>query len=185
MNSENAVAKPYFITHTLQPIYNKYSKILILGSFPSVKSRENNFYYGHPQNRFWKVMPYVCTYSAITAHEPMIKEVTTIKQKTKLLLDNNIALWDVVYSCIITGSSDSSIKDVTPINIKQIFDIADIQAVFTNGGIATKLYAKYLEPITKLKAIQLPSTSPANARSTLEKLQYIWSKEISLYLKNQ
>ncbi|OJF77755.1 MAG: DNA-deoxyinosine glycosylase [Treponema sp. CETP13] len=171
-----------FVTHTLNPIYNEKSKILILGSFPSRKSRENNFYYGHPQNRFWNVISYICFKSNNQIKEQKLNQTSSIEEKTNLLLENNIALWDVIYSCTITGSSDSSIKNVTPVNIKNIFETANIKAVFTNGGLATKLYSKYLEPITKINPIQLPSTSPANARYSLKKLQQIWYKELSVFL---
>jgi len=185
MVKKNNAPKNTFVTYTLSPIYNKNSKILILGSFPSIKSRENNFYYGHPQNRFWDVIAYTCFKINNQSKKQNIHNTSTKEEKIKLLLTNNIALWDVIYSCTITGSSDSSIKDVTPNNIKKILDVADIQAVFTNGGLATKLYSKYLEPITNLKPIQLPSTSPANARFTLIKLQHIWSNEIASKIKNK
>lgn len=165
---KNKETKEIYVEHTLEPIYDKNSKILILGSFPSVKSRENKFYYGHPQNRFWKVL--ACVYNE--------KLPLTIKEKTEFLLRNNIALWDVIYSCYIIGSSDSSIKNVTPVNITQILDIANIEKVYTNGGLSTKLYKKYLLKIVGIKSISLPSTSSANTRYSLEKLEKIWTEKL-------
>lgn len=182
MRITNKNTEQRYVVHKLKPIYDKNSKILILGSFPSVKSREYEFYYGHPQNRFWKVINYVCTHSSNEKKKVTLQDSSNIKEKTKLLQTNNIALWDVIHSCTITGSSDSSIKDVTPVAIETIFATAKIKAVFTNGGLATKLYIKYLEPITNIKPIQLPSTSPANARYSLENLQNAWNKKINKIL---
>lgn len=154
------------ITHTFEPIYNKNSKILILGSFPSVKSRENNFYYGHPQNRFWKVI------SRIIAE----KEPTTIEEKKKLLLDNHIAIWDVIASCSIQGSSDSSIKDVVVNDFTDILQNSSIHTIYVNGNKAYELYHKYAEEQTGIKAVKLPSTSPANAAWSVDRLCEVWKQ---------
>ena len=153
------------ITHTFEPIYNKESKILILGSFPSVKSRENNFYYGHPQNRFWKVISKIVNE----------KEPTTIEEKKKLLLDNHIAVWDVIASCSIQGSSDSSIKDVVVNDFSDILQNSSIHTIYVNGNKAYELYHRYAEEQTGMKAVKLPSTSPANAAWNLKKLIDAWS----------
>ena len=154
------------ISHTFEPIYNKDSKILILGSFPSVKSRENNFYYGHPQNRFWKVI------AGIIGE----KEPVTIEEKKKLLLDNHIAVWDVIASCSIQGSSDSSIKDVVVNDFTDIMENSSIHTIYVNGNKAYELYHKYAEGNTGIKAVKLPSTSPANAAWSVERLCEEWKQ---------
>ena len=153
------------IVHPLKPLYNSDSKTLILGSFPSVKSRELNFFYAHPQNRFWKVV------SAIFNSEMPI----SIEEKTKLILDNNLALYDVIYSCDIVSSQDSSIKNVTPSNLTEVIKNSKIDRVFVNGKTAEFYYKKYLEKTLNLKCGVLPSTSPANATFSLEKLINAWS----------
>jgi len=158
------------VTHTFEPVYNKDSRILILGSFPSVKSRENNFYYGHPQNRFWKVMA-----SILEEDIPV-----TIEEKKSMLLKHNIAIWDVIASCSIQGSSDNSIKDVVPNDIKAVVDNSAIERIYANGGKAYELYHRYVEKYSGIKAVKLPSTSPANAAWNLEKLISAWSKLIKL-----
>ncbi len=150
--------------HTIDPIFSKNSKILILGSFPSVKSREVKFFYGHPQNRFWKVMS-----TLFESDVPM-----SIEEKKALLINNRIALWDVVGSCTVEGSSDLSIKNVIPNDICGLLKETDINAVFTNGRIASELYRKYVMPYTQIKDIRLPSTSPANASFGLAKLCDDW-----------
>lgn len=156
--------KEQHITHSISPVWDKNSKVLILGSFPSVKSRENGFFYGHNQNRFWKVISAV-----FDCHVP-----ETIEEKKLLLLQNGVALWDVIASCDIAGSADSSIKNAKPNDILPIIMKSKITAVFVNGNTAAKLYEKYLFPETKIKATVLPSTSPANARFTLEMLIERW-----------
>ncbi len=153
------------LLHTIPPVFNQNSKILILGSFPSVKSREAEFFYGHKQNRFWKVLANLLNESVPENAE----------EKKQLLLTNGIALWDVIKSCTITGSSDSSIKNVVPNDIEPILQKADISQIFTNGATADKLYKKYIYPTTKISTIKLPSTSPANAAFTLDKLLREWS----------
>lgn len=146
--------------HEFPPVWNKQSRILILGSFPSVKSREQGFFYGHPRNRFWKVLS-----SVFACEEPM-----TIEEKKKMLLTHGIALWDVIASCEIKGSSDSSIRNVVTNDFSEILQKSQVRAIFTNGQTAGKLYQKYVEKKTGLMATTLPSTSPANAAWTLERL---------------
>lgn len=150
--------------HIFEPIYNKESRILILGTFPSVKSRENQFYYGHPQNRFWKVL------AAIFEGNPL----NTIEEKKTFLLANRIAVWDVIASCDITGSSDSSIKNVVPTDLRIILRNANIEEIYANGATAAKLFHKYQEPMVHKAIICLPSTSPANAGYSLERLIEKW-----------
>ena len=154
------------ISHTFSPVYDEQSEILILGSFPSVKSREQGFYYGHPQNRFWKVIASICS-----------QEVpTTIEQKKEMLLKNHIAIWDVIDSCDIIGSSDSSIKNVIPADIVGLLEKTNIKTIFANGKTAGKLYEKFSEKATGLKITVLPSTSPANAMFSLERLITEWKE---------
>lgn len=151
-------------THTFEPIFDKNSEILVLGSFPSVKSRENNFYYAHPQNRFWRVVASV--YSC-----PVPK---TVEEKKNMLLSNKIAVWDVIKSCEITGSADSTIKSVIPNDLSEILSVADIKKIYANGKTAQSLYNKYIKKNTGVDIISLPSTSPANAAYSLEKLIKEW-----------
>lgn len=155
--------------HPIPPVYDSNSKILILGSFPSVKSREAGFFYGHPQNRFWKVLA-----ALLKDNLP-----SNIEEKRAFLLLHGIALWDVIASCSITGSSDASIKDVVPNDILPILKSAEVAQVFTNGKTADSLYKKYLLPQTGRNSICLPSTSPANAAWTLKKLCAEWEKILS------
>lgn len=157
------------IIHPIPPFYDKDSRILILGSFPSVKSREQKFFYGHPQNRFWKVIAGV--------FEDEVPE--TIEDKKAFLKKHHIALWDVIGACDIKGSSDSSIENVTPNDLTIILRTAHIGGIFVNGKTAEKYYRKYTEEKTGIKAVCLPSTSPANAVFGLDRLVTVWSKEIS------
>ena len=150
--------------HPIPPICDSDCRILILGSFPSVKSREGMFFYHHPQNRFWQVMAAVL--------EAPVPE--TIAEKTDLLLRNHIALWDVIASCEITGSSDSSIRSVIPNDLAPLLAAAPIKAVFCNGGTAFRLYNRYARQQTGLEAALLPSTSPANAAWSLPRLIEAW-----------
>ena len=152
------------LIHTIPPVFNEASRALILGSFPSAASREAAFFYAHPKNRFWRVMAAICG-----APLP-----ATIEEKTALLLENGIALWDVVYSCEISGSADSSIKNVVPNDLSIILNAAKIESVFTNGQKAHSLYKKYLEAQTGITASCLPSTSPANAAWSDEMLIERW-----------
>ena len=149
------------VTHPFAPIWDENSRILILGSFPSVRSRADNFYYGHPQNRFWRVL------TGLYA-EPIPQ---TVEEKKAFLLRHGIALWDVISSCEIENSSDVSIRNAEVNDLSAIFARADIRAVYTNGKAADKLYRKYHER----EAVCLPSTSPANAAWSLEKLLAAWS----------
>lgn len=146
--------------HSIKPFYNENSKILILGSFPSIKSREIGFYYSHPQNRFWGVLATVFN----------DKVPLTIDEKKILLKKNNIALYDVCASCEIKGSSDASIKDVVPSNLDEIINNADIKLIILNGKTAFNLYQKYFKNKYNIKTICLPSTSPANAKFTFANL---------------
>lgn len=150
--------------HEIPPVFDEYSKILILGSFPSVKSREGKFFYHHPQNRFWKVLA-----NLLNCECPI-----EIEEKKEMLLENHIAVWDVIASCEIEGSSDSSIKNVVPNDLKHILSIANIKQIYTNGATASKLYRRYCCDETGIEDIKLPSTSPANAMYTLEKLEREW-----------
>lgn len=154
------------IHHPINPIYDANSRILILGSFPSVKSREAGFFYGHPQNRFWKVTAAVCG-----ADVP-----TTIEEKKAFLLENYIAVWDVIQSCDIVGSSDSSIRNVVANDLNVILECADIRQIYVNGKKAEELYNKYIFPQIKREAICLPSTSPANAAWSVERLVEAWKR---------
>ena len=156
------------ITHEFEPIFDERSRILILGTLPSVKSREGQFYYHHPQNRFWKVLAKICK------TEPP----ATIAEKKAMLLEHGIAIWDVVQSCDIIGSSDSSIKNVTPADLSVILRQAPVKTIFLNGGKAWDLYQKYCAGMTDLPAVKLPSTSPANAAWSLEKLVTVWEEEL-------
>ena len=150
--------------HNIPPLFDENSEILILGSFPSQKSREAEFFYGHSQNRFWLVM------SAVLGEDPP----QSIEEKRKMLISHKIALWDVIKSCEITGSSDSSIRDVVPNNILGILEKSNIKRIFTNGKTAEKYYKKYILETTQIKATPLPSTSPANAAYSLERLVDEW-----------
>ncbi len=152
------------INHPIPPVYDRNSKILILGSFPSVASRENEFFYGHKQNRFWRVLAVV--------FDTVVPEST--EGKKAFLLNHGIALWDVIGSCDITGSSDSSIKNAVPNDISIILDNADIKNIYVNGKTALKYYNKYIRDNIGREAICLPSTSPANAAWSYEKLIIAW-----------
>lgn len=156
--------KNNMVLHEIKPVYDKDSRILILGSFPSVKSRESGFFYGHPQNRFWKVL----------AGLLQVKVPETIDEKKLMLLEHHIAVWDVIASCRITGSSDSSIKDVIPNDFTWMLSHSHIERIFSNGAASWKLYEKYVFQKTGIQAKKLPSTSPANAAYSLEKLQECW-----------
>ena len=154
------------IIHPIPPVFDKNSRILILGSFPSVKSRETGFFYGHSQNRFWKVI------SSLFGEETP----RTVEEKKDLLIRNGVALWDVLHSCEIRGSSDASIKNASPNDLSVILGAADIKAIFTNGAAAYKYYVRYAQPSTGRPAVLLPSTSPANAAWNTEKLIDEWKR---------
>lgn len=152
------------IIHPIPPLYSENSQTLILGSFPSVKSREAMFFYGHPQNRFWRLL------ALIFGEEPP----KTTEQKKRLVLSHNLALWDSIHSCTITGSSDSSIKDVVPNDLSVILDNSRVDRIFANGAASYKMYQKYIFPTTGTEAVKLPSTSPANAAYSLDRLYQEW-----------
>jgi hypoxanthine-DNA glycosylase len=160
------------IIHPIEPVFDGKSKVLILGSFPSVKSREQGFFYGHPQNRFWRVMAEVCGVDA----------PVTIEEKKHLLLDNGIAVWDVIHSCEISGSADSSIKNAVPNEISFILENSNIKQIYTNGKKADSLYKKYIEKSVGIEAVCLPSTSPANAAWSFEKLCECWKSQIKPHI---
>lgn len=152
------------IEHPFPPLYDEASRILILGSFPSVKSREQQFFYGHKQNRFWKVM--ACLLDCPVPG--------TIEEKKAMLLEHHVAVWDVIGSCDITGSSDASIQNVVPNDLTPVFESAQIRAVYANGSKSYELYQKYIYPRNGRKIVKLPSTSPANAAFSLERLVEQW-----------
>lgn len=151
---------PQTLQHTLAPVFDERSRVLILGSFPSPKSRETGFYYGNPQNRFWPVM-------AALWGEPVPPAPA---ERRAFALRHGIALWDVVASCSIAGADDGSIRGVSVNPLDLILSRADIAAIFTCGGKASELYKKYCLPDTGRAAIPLPSTSPANCRRSLTSL---------------
>lgn len=156
------------LDHPFPPVVDENCRILILGSFPSVKSREDGFFYGHPQNRFWRMLAAVLN-----------EEVPTdIPAKKALLLRHHIALWDVIASCEIEDSSDASVKNAVPVDISHVTSVAAIERVICNGNLAHKLYQRFLESQTGIKALALPSTSPANAAFSLDKLISAWQASL-------
>ena len=154
--------------HPIPPVFDENSRILLLGSFPSVKSRETAFFYGHKQNRFWKVISAV-----FDSSEPQ-----TIPEKKAFLIKNGIAVWDVIASCDIEGSADNTIKNVTPNDLSLILNNAKIEKIFVNGGTAARFYKRYIEPVIGISAITLPSTSPANASWSIDRLTNYWKIKI-------
>lgn len=153
------------VMHPFEPVWDEHSRVLVLGTFPSVKSRANAFYYGHPQNRFWRVLAALYGEAA----------PETIEQKKALLLRHGVALWDVLQSCDVTGSADASIRHPVPNDVAGLLLKAPIERVLCNGQTAARLYARFCEPLTGLAAAALPSTSPANAGCSLERLIAAWS----------
>lgn len=156
------------VKHPFDPVYDGRSRILILGSLPSVKSREQQFYYGHPMNRFWKVLAEV-----LQTELPQ-----TISQKKEMLLSHRIAIWDVIASCDIRGSSDSSIKNARPTDVAGLLSKTQIARIYANGATAAKLYQRYQQEQTGIPIVGLPSTSPANAAFSVEKLVSIWGEAL-------
>lgn len=154
------------LRHSLDPVWDEESRVLVLGSFPSVKSRESGFYYGHPQNRFWRVLSLVCG--------EMLPR--TVDEKKAFLHRVHIALWDVAAVCRIEGSSDGTLRLVEANDIEPLLEGSRIGAIFVNGRVAEKNYRRFMEPKYHRCAWALPSTSPANAAWSLEKLCGAWKK---------
>ncbi|OUP09832.1 DNA-deoxyinosine glycosylase [Collinsella sp. An2] len=173
------------ISHGFAPVFDADSRVLVLGSFPSVLSRAHSFYYGNPQNRFWRVMASCLGESvppnagdALSGTSEPATEEESICSKRSLLLRHGIALWDVIESCDIKGSSDASIRNVVPARIERITDAAPIEAVLCNGGTAGRLYHRYLEKRVGIEAQVMPSTSPANASWSLDRLTERWMETL-------
>lgn len=168
------MAEREYLEHGFGPFYRQDSRVLILGSFPSVKSREAAFFYGHPQNRFWPVLARLC--GEETPH--------TRAEKVALLTRYGIALYDVIERCSIVGSSDSSIRDVEPADLRPILDGSGVgERIFVNGGTAFRLYRRWLQPQLGLSASLLPSTSPANAAWSLDRLTQAWGEALNPILR--
>ena len=157
------------IIHPFEPVYDEKSEILILGSLPSVKSREQKFYYGHPRNRFWQVL------AGVFGEEVPF----TIEEKKEFLLRHHIAVWDVIESCDIKGSSDSSIRNVVATDLESLLAGTQIKRIFVNGKTAGKLFHLYQSKQIGMEAVVLPSTSPANAAFSLDKLIEIWENSLN------
>ena len=157
--------------HPFEAVFDRYSSMLILGTFPSEKSRKYGFFYGHPQNRFWKLI-------ALLTKSKKIPEL--MEEKIEILLKNNIALWDVIHSCDIKGSSDASITNVVPNDLSKILKCSNIQQIYANGEKAYRIYMKYCYKNIGKDIIKLPSTSPANASYSLAKLKDEWEEKMSI-----
>ncbi len=158
------MAETQTLVHPIPPLFDAQSRVLILGSFPSVKSREAQFFYGHPQNRFWKLL-------ALLFDE---ETPVTIEEKRVLVLRHHLALWDTIRSCTVTGSSDSSICNVVPNDLRVILQHSCVDRIYCNGATSFRLYQKYILPQTGIPAQKLPSTSPANAAWSMERLYRAW-----------
>ena len=172
------------IEHGFEPVFDQHSRVLVLGSFPSVLSRANAFYYGNPQNRFWRVMAACLGVpvppnegDSLASGEPATLDAS-VAAKRAMRLNGGVALWDVIESCDIKGSSDASIKNVVPARVELITSNASIEQVICNGGTAGHLYKRYLQERTCLPAVVLPSTSPANAAWRLERLVERWREAV-------
>lgn len=159
-----------YVEHPFPPVAGLDSRVLILGSFPSVRSREEGFFYGHPRNRFWPLM------AALYGEDVP----QTIPERRALILRHGLALWDVIASCHIEGSSDASVRNAVPVDISRVLGVADIRRVVCNGALAGKLYARYLQQAVGLEAIIAPSTSPANAAWSLARLIPMWHDALGL-----
>ena len=164
-----------YVEHPFPPVAGPDSRVLILGSFPSVRSREEGFFYGPPRNRFWPLM------AALYGEETP----QTIPERRALILRHGLALWDVIASCRIEGSSDASVRDAAPVDIRRVLDTADIRQVVCNGALAGKLYARYLQQAVGLEAIIAPSTSPANAAWSLARLIPVWHDALALHIPSK
>ena len=160
------MAETQTLVHPIPPLFDAQSRVLILGSFPSVKSREAQFFYGHPQNRFWKLL-------ALLFDE---ETPVTIEEKRALVLRHHLALWDTIRSCTVTGSSDSSICNVVPNDLRVILQHSCVDRIYCNGATSFRLYQKYILPQTGIPAQKLPSTSPANAAWNMDRLVQAWSR---------
>ena len=157
---------------SFEPVFGPVSRALILGSWPSPESWRQGFYYGHPRNRFWPLLARLCG-----AQTP-----ATVEEKRALILQNGLALWDVLESCTVTGASDASIKDPVPVDLAALLEKAPVEAVFCNGAAAFRLYEKMLRPVSGIAAVRLPSTSPANAAFGMEKLAAAWGAALGPWL---
>ena len=158
----------------LPPLHGDRARVLILGSFPSPKSREQGFYYGHPQNRFWPLMA-ALTGSPVPEHDDILA-------KKQMIIQNGLAVWDVIRSCEIIGASDASIRNVEPNDLAALMAELGVERVVCNGSTSARLYRKYALPHTGLEAAALPSTSPANASFRLERLRQVWGNVLGPYL---
>ena len=159
---------------SFEPVCGPASRALILGTWPSPKSREMSFYYGHPQNRFWPLM------AALTGEPVPARE--DIAAKKQIILRHGLALWDTLERCTITGASDASIRDAVPNDIAALLEKAPIEAVFCNGAAAYKIYTKYLLPVSGIPAVRLPSTSPANAACRPQQLEALWGAALGQWI---
>jgi len=161
------------VVHQIAPVWNSESRVLILGTMPSPKSRERGFFYMHPQNRFWRVLPAVFGEPLLTANNDSDRE-KAIRERKEFLLRNNIALWDVLSSCEIEGASDASIKNAVPNDFTEIFEQSKIRRVFCTGKTAFSLWQKHCAPVYEerfaITSACLPSTSPANAVWSVDRL---------------
>ena len=158
------------VTHPFNPVFSSESRVLILGSFPSVKSRENEFYYGHPRNRFWPMLAVIFG----------VEVPLTIVEKKKMIFGHSLALWDVIRSCDISGSSDGSIRNAEINDIPSLISQSRVERILCNGKMAYKLYERYAYPMTGIRAEAMPSTSPANAGISLDRLVEIWGEKIKV-----
>lgn len=157
---------------SFEPVYGPGSRALILGSWPSPKSWEQGFYYGHPRNRFWPLLARLCG----------CETPGTVEEKTALILTHGLALWDVLESCTIEGAQDATIRDPVPVDLKRVLNASPIEAVFCNGAAAYTLYGRFLQPVSGIPAVKLPSTSPANAAWNPDKLAEAWGKALGPFL---
>lgn len=159
----------------LPPLHGTHASALILGSFPSPKSRAQGFFYGHPQNRFWRVLA--------TVTGAPVPDWADIPAKKRIILDHDLAVWDTIGSCDIRGASDASIRNAVPNDVAALIRQLGVQAVFCNGAASGRIYAKYAAPLTHLPAVVLPSTSPANAAWSLERLCDAWGTALAPFLR--
>lgn len=157
---------------SFEPVFGPASRAIILGSWPSPESWRQGFYYGHPRNRFWPLLAGLCG-----APVP-----ASVEEKQALILENGLALWDVLERCTVTGASDATIRDPVPVDLHALLEQAPVEAVFCNGAAAWRLYEKLLRPATGIAAVRLPSTSPANAAFGMERLRAEWGPALAPWL---